>query len=130
MRFLGQENSGWYETQNGELINTTLSKKEMQSGDTVELKLTLTRSINGENLGLVRNVSEIKALSSKSASVPDGQTPGNGKDGEDDRSGADLIILLGTGRETASIVGITVTILALIACATYIMKKFVMDKSI
>ena len=123
-------NKGWYLAQDGQLYYTALSQTEIPSGETKEITLTLIKKVNGENLGTFHNITEIAKLSSNSASVPDGQTPGNQKEGEDDMSSADIIILLSTGRETASIIGITVTILALITGATFITKKYVMDKAI
>ena len=130
MQFDSELNNGWYLSNDGTLYNTSLDQRELELGETAEVKLILSKKMNGENLGLVHNISEIFALSSTSAQTPDDETPGNKKDGEDDISYADLIILMGTGRENAAIVGITITILALISCATFIMKKYVMDKAI
>ena len=128
MQFESSLNSGWYETQDGELLCNLLENKEMKSGETQEVSLYLTRSINGENLGTINNTAEIGQLYNVYGYEDADSKEHNKSNDEDDISSADVTILMATGKEKASIIGITLGIISLIGVASYYIKKKVINK--
>ena len=128
MQFEHTMNPSWYQTQDGDLYCNLLENEEIQTGDSKEVTLYLTRRINGENLGTVRNNAEIAELYNVYGYEDADSKVANKQADEDDISSADVIILMGTGKEKASIIGITLGILALIGVASYYIKKKVINK--
>jgi hypothetical protein len=128
MKFEGSMNLGWYETQDGELICNLLENKEIKSGETEEVSLYLTRAINGENLGTINNTAEIGKLYNIYGYEDADSKEYNKSNDEDDISSADVTILMATGKEKASIIGITLGIISLIGVAIYYIKKKVINK--
>ena len=127
--FNSELNPGWYLAQDGKLYSTSFINKEIGPGEKVEIKLFLTRRINGENLGTISNSAEIYELYNVKGYEDANSTPGNNEISEDDMDIAELLILASTGKEIASIMVITLSILIIIALATIAVKKEVIDKN-
>ena len=66
-------------------------------GETKEVSLTLTKTMTEDNAGAVQNIAEISKAANDLGQSDKDSTPGNNKDGEDDKSSADVIISIGTG---------------------------------
>ena len=59
MQFVSELNKDWYINSEGEAINTTIANELIKSGETVTLKLVLTKNVanNGE---VIENTAEIR----------------------------------------------------------------------
>ena len=128
MAFSSDLNNDWYMGSDGNLYTTSLANKLLQPGETATVKLILTRKMTGENTGTVHNVAEITKAYNEYGKEDVDSVPGNNKDGEDDKSYADVIITMGTGKEVASFIGITLGILSIIAVAVILIKKYIIKR--
>ncbi len=128
MEFSSELNNSWYKDKEGNGYNTSLANTLLQPGETKEIKLVLSRKMTGENTGAIRNTAEILTSYNELGLSDIDSNAGNKKDGEDDTSSADVIIAMGTGKEIASITGIALGILAIIAIAVYEIKKHIINK--
>ena len=125
MTFVSDLNPNWYLGSDGNLYTTSLANTIIQPGGTATLSLVLSRQMTGENVGTVRNGVEISEAYNEYGLDDVDSTPGNNKDGEDDKSYADVILAMGTGREVASFIGITLGVLAIVAVAVILIKKYI-----
>ena len=128
LTFESELNNGWYLSQDGNLYNSSLSNMEIYAGESKEVVLTLTKKINGENLGDVVNTAEIYELYNVKGYQDANSIPGNRNESEDDIDSADILILASTGKLTASILAITLFILSIIGTAVYVIKQEVNEK--
>ena len=117
LEFSATENSNWTNN-NGVLINKSLSNQNIGPGESKEITLILTKTMNGENTGTFTNAAEIGSSSSSFEGMKDSDsTPGNHNEGEDDYSEAELIIGVSTGLVVYISIGLillTVVILTLL----------------
>ena len=128
MDFSSELNNGWYLGKDGNLYTTSLANTVINPGETKTIKLVLSRKMTGENTGMVRNIVEI-TKDYNEYGIQDGDSiPGNNMDGEDDKSSADVLITMSTGREIAIFTGITLGILSIIALAVYLIKKYIIKR--
>ena len=128
MTFSSELNNTWYLGKDGNAYNTNLANTMINPGETKELTLVLSRKMSGENTGTVRNTAEI-LTSYNEYGLEDRDVQLDRSDKKtDDKSAADLVIGMATGREVASFTGITLGILSLIAIAVYEVKKRVINK--
>lgn len=128
MAFSSELNNNWYMASDGNLYTTSLANTIINPGESKTVTLVLTRKMTGENTGTVHNLVEINKSYNEYGLEDKDSTAGNKQDGEDDISYADLLITLGTGREVASFIGITIGVLAIIGVAVWIIKKRVLNK--
>ncbi len=128
MTFNSELNNNWYIGEDGNGYNTSLSNTIINPGETKEITLVLSKKMTDNNMGTARNTAEIKSDYNEYGLKDRNSTPGNKKDGEDDMASADAVILVGTGKESASVAGIAVGLLAVIALAVYEIKKHVINK--
>ena len=128
MEFNSELNGSWYLANDGNAYNTSLANTIIQPGESKTITLVLTRKMTGENTGTVHNQVEISKDYNEYGMKDQDSTPGNKQDGEDDISYADLLITLGTGKEVASFIGITLGVLAIIGLAVYVIKKRILNK--
>ncbi len=128
MTFSSELNSSWYLGQDGNAYNTSLANTLINPGETVVVNLVLSRKMTGENTGTVRNTAEI-AMSYNEYGLEDTDAnSGNTQDVVDDKSSADVVIGMATGKEIASFTGITLGILAILGIAIYEIKKHIINK--
>lgn len=128
MAFSSELNNNWYVGRDGNAYTTALANTIINPGETKSVKLVLTRKMTGENVGLVHNVAEISKDYNEQGLKDGNSTPANKKDGEDDMSSADVLLSMGTGKEVASFIGITAGVLAIVALAVYLIKKYIIVK--
>ncbi len=126
MAFSSELNSSWYLGQDKNAYNTSLANTIINPGETKEVKLVLSRKMTGENTGTVRNTARI--LTSYNEYGLDDIDKQNTKDNVQDKSSADLVISMATGREIASVTGIALGILSTIAVFIYEIKKHIINK--
>ena len=112
MSFDEKQNEGWYLGSDGDLYNETLKDYEMKPGEMRELKLVLSKQMNGENTGVVSNKAVIKESSGIEGLV----------DNVDNNvSTQEVILTISTGMEKLSIV-ISI-IVAILLLTIYINKN-------
>lgn len=122
LKFSSESNKDWYIGMNGNLYNETLKNTLIQPGETKEVKLVVTKSMNDKNLGTINNTAEI-AESYNDYGIEDiDSISGNKSSKEDDFGSADMLITLNTGT-IIMYTGLGITMLAIIIVAIYMIKK-------
>ena len=126
LNFNSKLNPDWY--QSGEyLYSTALSNTKIEAGETKELTLVLTKTMNENNTGLTNNTAEI-VETYNSLGVEDADSvPGDRKG--DDYSSANVIISVSTGA-AVSYVSLTLSIIAIIAVGAYIATRKILKENI
>lgn len=112
-------NKDWYKGADGKLYNNSLSDNIIQSGETKEVELTLTKKMTENSLGTFTNNAEITEMSNIQA-IQETATDNN-------KSSANLIISIATGAAMMYI-GITIGCIAVVAGGTYLIKKKVTEE--
>ena len=125
LQFSSELNKDWY-LSNGVLYNTSLANEKILAGETKTLTLTLTKTLNENNLGRINNTAEIAESYNELGLEDVNSTPGNKVQGENDMNYADVIISLRTGG--AVYIGITIIVIAILSVVAVVVirnnKKF------
>ena len=122
MKFDTKNNSGWNSLAEGILYNDSLTNTLINPGESQEVTLILTKQMTENNTGIIINQAEI-GKSSNELDINDiDSVAGNKQSGEDDISGANLIISISTGVTTIIILAI-ITLIILITVGVIIYKK-------
>lgn len=95
--FQKELNENWGIQSGGQLVNTSLSNKKLNPGESCEIVLILTKSMTANTTGQFKNIAEIGEISNSSGLQDKDSTPANKLEGEDDYSEATVIISIGTG---------------------------------
>ena len=119
--FSKEMNENWGVQVGGELVNTSLSNKKLNPGESCEITLVLTKTMTANTTGQYINTAEISEISNSLGLQDKDSTPGNKKEGEDDYSDATIIISIGTGGLVY--IGITITIIAILVVTLFILNK-------
>jgi len=127
MTFNSELNPNWFIGKDGNGYTTSLSNTIINPGETKEVSIILTKKLTADNTGTERNVAEIAESYNEYGIADIASLNGNKKDGEDDMNSSDAVILTSTGKETSSIVGISIGLLAVITLAVYQIKKRVIN---
>lgn len=128
MVFNADLNKDWYVTNDGKAYTSKLANTLINPGETKEVTLVLNKKITGENVGNIRNVVEIAEDYNELGLEDINSTVDNKKDGENDISSADTIILMNAGKVKTAIFGITLGIVVIVAYVVFKLKKDVIDK--
>lgn len=113
MKFYSELNKDWYENK-GKLYTTSLAGEKIGVGESKEVILILTKTMNANNVGTVTNTAEI-SISSNEKAIED-------QNSSNDTSKADVIISVSTG--LMKWIGITMgIIIGLAVVAILIMKN-------
>lgn len=122
LKFSSELNKDWYISNDGNLHNSSLESEKIQAGETKELTLTLTKTLNENEGGLISNIAEIYK-SSNNLNIEDKDSKaGNKAIQEDDISKADIIISVGTGIIQICLIGFFI-ILVIIGSIIFIIKR-------
>ena len=122
LKFSSELNKDWYIGKNGNLYNNELENILIQPGESKEIKLVVTKTMNDKNLGTINNSAEI-AESYNDYGIEDiDSIAGNKSSKEDDYGSADMLISLNTGT-IIMYTGLGITMLAIIIVAVYMIKK-------
>ena len=92
-----EANADWYTGSDGNLYSEALANRELNPGDSVTLKLVLTKQMNEENTGIINNQVEIYEDYNTYGISDMNSVPGNKAQNENDLSSADLIVSIKTG---------------------------------
>ena len=122
LKFSSELNKDWYVANDKNLHNTSLTNQKIKAGETKELSLILTKTLNENEGGLISNISEIYQSSNNQNIADRDSKAGNKANGEDDISKADVIITVGTGAAKICIIGIFITLI-IIGIIIFIMKR-------
>ena len=124
--FKSELNKDWYQ-QNGTIYSKSLANEKIKAGESKDLTLVLTKSLTNDTVATTyTNTAEIAEVYNELGTNDINSTPGNKVQGEDDLSKADLLISISTGREIMYI-GLTISMIAIIAVGIYLIKKKVLD---
>ena len=125
MKFNAELNLDWYVGEDGNLYSTSLADVILQPGESQELTLLLTKTMNKENTGIVNNKAEIYESYNDLGKPDCDSTAGNNVQDEDDQSYADAIIGIKTG-EVYLLIVITLVTLAIFGFGIYFINKKVL----
>lgn len=119
--FDGSLNIDWSNSNNGKLIYSGFSGERIKPGESKTVKLYLTKGMTDSSVGTIINAAEIAKSSNASNLVDIDSVEGNKNENEDDYSEAQLIISIGTGVVTYTLMFIGLLIVLLII--RYLVKK-------
>lgn len=125
MSFSSELNRDWYIAENGTIYNSSLSNTKILPGESKEITLILTKTVNANNLGTVSNTAEIYEAYNDEGIEDYDSTPGNKASNEDDLSTADVVLSIKTGK-VATFIGLTLSIIVIIGISAYFIKKKVL----
>ncbi len=117
-----ESNKDWYTGKDGNLYSEKLADQELKSGESVSLKLVLTKQMTEENTGIVNNIAEIYEDYNKYGVSDTNSTPANKKQNENDLSSADVVISIKTG-EVLIYISIIVTTIMLGSIVIFIVSN-------
>ena len=128
MKFNSELNRDWYQSSNGDVYNSSLANTRLESGESAEVTLTLTKKMTDSNTGIVNNNAEIYEVYNEEGILDTNSTAGNKVNGEDDMSAADLVISVKTGDAIVYTALIATVICITIGVSTYYIRKKVLRR--
>ena len=126
-KFSSNLNPDWYEAEDGNIYSSVLSDTELKPGETREVSLVLTKTMTGENTGMVHNTAEIYEAYNEFGIEDMNSTPANKIQNENDMGSADVLLTVNTG-EPAMYITLTIAMLALFTAGAYLINKKVIRK--
>lgn len=123
LKFSSELNKDWYTNSEGKLHNISLSNQPIERGEQKTVTLTLTKTMNANNVGLTVNTAELQRTTNDLLLADIDSVAGNQKAGEDDMSSAELIISVKTGLVVAISSGIILAIGFIVAIILWQMKR-------
>lgn len=128
MKFNSELNKDWYQASNGDVFNSSLANTKIESGESKELYLTLTKNMTENNTGIVNNNAEIYEVYNEEGKEDIDSTPANKVNNEDDMSSADLVISVKTGDAIIYTMIISSLICIALGVSIYYIRKMVLRK--
>lgn len=126
LTFNSEINPKWYTGTNGNLYNTELMNSPILPGQTKTVKLSLTKALSEDSVGLITNTSEI-SINLNLEGIPEYDSiAGNQNSSEDDFSKADVLIAIKTGG-IELYVFITILSMLIISGGIYMINKRVLN---
>lgn len=119
MTFSSELNPDWYLSGNN-LYSNSLADTRIEPGETREIKLILTKSMTGNNVGVVNNRAEIAEVYNEYGKTDIDSTPNNQIANEDDLGSADVMIAIATGARTVIFTILVIINTGLIGVAIYL----------
>ena len=120
LQFSSQLNTDWYQTQDG-IYSESLANEVIRAGETKDIKLTLTKDMTENNVGLVNNTAEIDEAYNELGLLDSNSTPGNRTAGENDMGSADVILGIKTGG--AVYIGGIIAIIAVLGVVAFVVIR-------
>lgn len=120
-----QQNSNWYKGNDGNLYSEILGNVLINPGESKELTLTLTKTMQSGDTSFISNTAEIYETYTEGNYGDIDSTPANNAQGEDDLDKADTIITVKTG-QVALYITITLISISIIAGGIYLINKKVL----
>lgn len=123
LKFSSELNPDWYEASSGTIINNTLANKAINPGESVEVNLTLTKTMSDDAMGIViKNTAEIYEASNDYGLQDKDSVPGNKITNEDDISTANVLTSVKTGQPVYYIL-ITIAVMGILIVGVYLIRK-------
>lgn len=122
LTFSSELNPEWY-LSGEDLYTKSLANTRIEPGETKEIKLTLTKTMTANNVGLINNRVEIAETYNEYGKLDIDSTVNNQANGEDDMGAADVIIGVSTGMKVIAYVMLMIINTGLIALAIYLIFK-------
>lgn len=117
LAFSSELDKNWYKGADGMLYNSELSNTIINPGETKKVTLTLTKQMNEDNTGTIKNTGSLQEVKNVSA-IEEEST-------ENNTDSAQLIVSIKTGSPVMYI-SITLTCIAIIATGAYTINKKVL----
>ena len=117
LSFSSELDKNWYKGADGMLYNSELSNTIINPGETKKVTLTLTKQMNEDNTGTIKNTGSLQEVKNVSA-IEEEST-------ENNTDSAQLIVSIKTGSPVMYI-SITLTCIAIIATGAYTINKKVL----
>ena len=114
LEFSQNDNSNWTIGQNGKATNKSLMNQEINSGESKQVSVTLTKTITANDIGTYTNNAAIKQISNQKGTED--------SNSQNNSSQAQVIISISTG--LIIYISITVVIIGLITLAIFLVLKF------
>ena len=121
-KFNSELNKNWYVGTDGNLHSISLENEKIKTGETKTLKLILTKTLEGNDAGLIPNTAEIYRSTNDEQIEDIDSKAGDKANKEDDISTASIIISIGTGLAQICLYGIFIALIV-IGIVLYIIKK-------
>jgi hypothetical protein len=125
LKFSSELNSAWYLADDGNVYNSELANTKINSGESKEVTLILTKQITGENTGLINNNAEILESYNDYGIADIDSVAGNKQTGEDDISNADVFIGVKTG-SPITYIGLSIVIMMVLGAGAYLINTKVL----
>ena len=122
LTFSSELNKDWYLSGNY-LYTKSLENVELKPGEEKEVKLILTKTMTGENVGLINNRAEIYQDYNQYGEADIDSKPNNQNPNEDDLGSVDVIIQVATGGSDIAYVTLLLINIVLIGFAIKLMIK-------
>lgn len=120
-------NTIWYTGSDGNLYTTSLADVEIKPGESKQFKLVLSRTMTGENTGLLANTAEIAEDYNIYGVSDTDSTPANKSQNEDDFGRANALLSIKTG-EAFIYISVIITTILLVGIAIFIVVLKVKTK--
>ena len=127
MTFNSNLNENWYTGSDGNLYNTELENEEIKPGQSKEITLILSKTMTGENTGMISNSAEIEESYNVLGLSDKDSQEGNKAQKEDDYSTADSLITVKTGEEFLMI-AIIMILWSITLVVTPIISKIILQR--
>lgn len=122
-KFSSELNKDWYMASDGKLHSTSLGNEKIKSGETKTVSLILTKSLSGNDGGLIANTAEIYKCSNDKSLKDIDSIPGNNANGEDDISVANIIITVSTGIVKICLIGLFIILMIIVILIYFVRRK-------
>ena len=119
------EEYGWKQREDGAVTTDYLKDTLLKPGESATVEIALRWDRSEKNLGLKTNVAEISDDYNEYNTPDIDSTPNNKKDGEDDIDDASVILSISTGGTQLYII-LTITIISVLGCGIFAIKKYVL----
>ena len=121
MLFNSELNQDWYLAKDGNLYTVSLANTKIEPGESKEIKLVLTKKMNGTNTGIVRGKTEIKTTYNEKGLAEINALSAN----KANTATSDVILLKKSKVKTFATIGITIGLTAIIGLLIFEVKKYV-----
>lgn len=127
LKFSSELNKEWYQV-GSDLFSTKFANEKIPAGESRKIKLTLTKAVTENNIGLTNNTAEI-AESYNELGIKDSKSiPGNKAQGEIDFGSADTILSFKTGGDVyVAVIAVLIAIIGSVIFIIFIRKQKIED---
>lgn len=122
MKFNSDLNPNWYTGNDGNLYSSELANTVINPGESKNVKLVLTKTMNENNTGITNNIAEIYETYNELGLADVDSTPTNQAQGEDDMGAANVIVNIKTGAAVTYTCALLVALVILVT-GIYLIRR-------